>query len=151
MGSNSDYRPKRFDPAPFNNLLGQMDAFFNESIKNYNSFFNKRPIIVDMYETKSDVVIEAELPGYKRDQIQLEISGNQLRISAENYHQLEEKNDKHKFFNREQSVERVERLVTLPFTISKKDTRASLNDGILKIYVRKKNSSRKFIDIDADE
>ena len=66
----------------FKDLMEQMDAFFNESAKNFNALI-KRPLAVRTYETASEVIVEAELPGYKREQIKLEIVGNQLRITAD--------------------------------------------------------------------
>ncbi|MGY0694207.1 Hsp20/alpha crystallin family protein [Virgibacillus sp. FSP13] len=147
MAANRDSESRRTQRPQVNHLLEQMDSFFNDSIKNFNSLF-KKSIRINTYETKSTVVIEAELPGYKREQIHLEIIGNQIRISAEDTASLEAQNDKKTYDNKEESFRRAERLVTLPFTISEKDTKATLNNGILKITVPKLNESRKFIDID---
>ncbi len=136
--------------TPFRDLMKRMDSVFNDSSKKLNSYFNLKPFWVDVYETESEVIVEAELPGYKRDQIQLEIIGNQLRITVTDSMIHEEKNDKTNYQNKEQSFQKMERIVTLPFTISEKDTTASFNDGILKISIPKRNSSRKFIGIDED-
>jgi len=125
-----------------------MDSFFDESFKHFNSFFDQIAFDVDMYETKTDVVIEAELPGYKRDQIQLEIIDNQVRIAVEDTKLVEEKNEQRMYRNIERSFHRIERLVSLPFTISEKNTRASYKDGILRITTPRRETSRRFIDID---
>ncbi|MEW9677545.1 Hsp20/alpha crystallin family protein [Lentibacillus sp. L22] len=144
MADNKKNQPRRFD---HNHLLDQIDSFFNESFNNFHQLINKRSIRVHTHETKSSVVVEAELPGYKRDQIQLEIIGNQLRIIAEDTSSFEGKNKKGETFHKEQSYQTAERLITLPFTISEKDTSAVLKNGILKISIPKKNESRRFIDI----
>ncbi|MCC2248486.1 Hsp20/alpha crystallin family protein [Virgibacillus sp. AGTR] len=135
---NNDNRLKRVERNPFHGLMEQMDTFFNESAKNFNSLV-KRPLNVHTYETKSNVIVEAELPGYKRDQIQLEIIGNQLRIAVEEFSSNEQE--------RSYRGQRAERTITIPFTISEKETKADLNNGILQITIPKKNSSRRFIDI----
>ncbi|WP_188456946.1 Hsp20/alpha crystallin family protein [Virgibacillus oceani] len=152
MGSNRNNFPKGFglDMAPFRDFMKRMDTVFNESSKKLNTYFNLKPFWVDVHETESEVLVEAELPGYKRDQIELEIIGNQLRITVSDSVVHEEKNDKTNYYNKEQSFQKMERLVTLPFTISEKDTTASLKDGILKISIPKQNSSRKFLGIDED-
>jgi HSP20 family protein len=147
LTENKDNQPKRMERPQFNHLLDQIDSFFNDSVKHFDSLVNKRSIRVDMQETKSNVIIKAELPGYKRDQIQLEIIGNQIRITAEDTSTHEEKHDKSMYHGKNQSRQRAERLITLPFTISEKDTKAALSDGILKITIPKKNESRRFIDI----
>ncbi|MEN1967152.1 Hsp20/alpha crystallin family protein [Lentibacillus sp. N15] len=147
MSENNDKQSKRSERQPFNHLLDQIDSFFNDSVNNFNSLVNRRSIRVHTHETKSSVVVEAELPGYKRDQIQLEIIGNQLRIIAENRSSFEGKNKTGQSVHKEESYQTLERLITLPFTISEKDTSAVLKDGILKISIPKKNDSRKFINI----
>lgn len=140
MGSNRDNLSKWFNKSTVNEFVDHMDSFINESAKNFNSLFNQKTFKVNKHETKSEVVIEAILPGYKRNQIKLGIVGNQFRITVED---LEVKSD-----NNEQSSQKMERLVSLPFTISKNDTRASYTDGILKISTPKKKSNATFIDIE---
>ncbi|CDQ40459.1 Hsp20/alpha crystallin family protein [Virgibacillus salexigens] len=135
---NKDNRSVRPERNPFHGLMEQMDAFFNESAKNFNTLV-RRPINVRTYETQSNLIVEAELPGYKRDQIQLEIIGNQLRIAVEDF----SSNEQEKNYR----GQRAERTITIPFTISEKETKADLNNGILRITIPKKNSSRRFIDI----
>ncbi|SHG94410.1 MULTISPECIES: Hsp20/alpha crystallin family protein [Virgibacillus] len=129
-------RWKRGERGPFQGIMEQMDAFFNESAKNFNSLI-KRPLAVRTRETEDNVIVEAELPGYRRDQIQLEIFGNQLRIFVEDHSNTDEEGYSHQS----------ERTVTLPFAISEKETEAKLNNGILQVTIPKNNSSRKFISI----
>lgn len=133
--------------SSFDGLMKGMDSFLNDSFKNFNSLFSRKSFDVDMYETKSDVVIQAKLPGIKRDQIELEIVGNQVRIAVQN-EIFDETNDGSMHQHKEQSLQRMERFVTLPFTISEKETQAAYNNGILEITTPKNNESRKFIDID---
>lgn len=146
MNENNSNQPKRSDRQPFNHLLEQIDSFFNDSFSQFHSLFNRRSIRVHTRETETSVVVEAELPGYKRDQIEIEIIGNQLRIIAKNRSTTIEKG-KQSSNDQEQSYQTAERLITLPFTTSEKDTTAVLRDGILKIVIPKKNESRRFIDI----
>ena len=147
MASNKDNFPG-FDKSTFQGLFSNMDSFLNQSIRNFDSFFNLKSFEVNMHETKKDIIVEAHLPGVKRDQIELEIVGNQLRIAAEDMTILEEKNDQTKYNDRRQSFQKTERLITLPFHISEKDTTASFDNDILKITIPKHNSGRRFIDID---
>ncbi|MFD1363367.1 Hsp20/alpha crystallin family protein [Lentibacillus salinarum] len=146
MDSNRSNKPGRFDidMSPFRDLMGQMDAFFNESFKQMNSVFNMRPFWVDVNEYDSEVIVTAELPGYKRDEIELEIIGQQLRIAAQADGSQEDKSGR----NRSQSFQRTERTIALPFPIPKEETNASFHDGLLKVTIPKKNSERKYLEID---
>ncbi|GAB3792316.1 Hsp20/alpha crystallin family protein [Virgibacillus kimchii] len=148
MSSNKDNLPWS-NKSGFQDIFNHMDSFLNESIRNFDSFFNLKSFDVNMYETDMDIIVEAYLPGIKKDQIELEIIGNRLRIAAEDMTILEEKNDKTKYNDRRQSFQKTERLITLPFHVSEKDTKASFHKDTLKITIPKRNSGRKFIDIDA--
>ncbi|MEC5424572.1 Hsp20/alpha crystallin family protein [Virgibacillus sp. C22-A2] len=148
MSSNKDKLPKQSDETPFNDIMKNLDSFFNESVKNFNSLFNQSTFDVDVYETKSNVIIEAKLPGYKRDQIKLEIIGNQIKIYVENTKLEEFRNDQRKYRSNGRSFQSMERSIPLSFTISEKDTRASYKNGILKITTPKMHADRRFIDIE---
>ncbi|PAV31051.1 hypothetical protein CIL05_03440 [Virgibacillus profundi] len=128
LGANKGKFPDGFDidMRPLHDFMKKMDSFFNESFKQINSQLHLKSIWVDVQETDSDIIVKAELPGYKRDQIHIEIIGNRLRIS----------------------VEGKEKIVTVPFIIPEEETSASFQDGILKITIPKKNSNRKYIDIE---
>ncbi|MUK90419.1 Hsp20 family protein [Ornithinibacillus sp. L9] len=149
MASNKDKLPSKFDidMTPLHDFMRQMDSFFNHSFKHINSQFNLRPFWVDVRETDSKFIVEAELPGYKRDQIELEIIGNQLRIGVEDHAVIEEKNNEDTYFNKQQSYQKRERFVTLPFEIPKRETKASFRDGLLKVTIPKRHSERKYLDI----
>lgn len=142
LGSNNDDFHKRFEMSPFQDLMKMMDSFFNQSLTQL------RPFRIDMYETDSEIIVEAEMPGYKRDQIEIEINGNQLRIAAVDSEVREMKNGQTKYHNREKSYQRLERVVSLPFAVSEKDATASLDDGILKVTMPKSNRRRNLIVID---
>ncbi|QKY68836.1 Hsp20/alpha crystallin family protein [Lentibacillus sp. CBA3610] len=145
MESNKNNRPGKFDidMSPFRDLMGQMDSFFNESFKHMNSVFNLRPFWVDVNENESEFIVTAELPGYKRDEIELEMIGNRLRIAAEAGSIHNETNNN----NKSQSYQQMERSITLPFPIPKEKTRASFHDGLLKVTIPKKDINREYIDI----
>ncbi|WP_240510092.1 Hsp20/alpha crystallin family protein [Virgibacillus profundi] len=144
MSKNKGKFPDGFDidMRPLHDFVKKMDSFFNESFKQMNSQFHLKSIWVDVEETDSDIIVKAELPGYKRDQIHIEIIGNRLRISVKGM-------DNEKYSNsKRQSFEQKEKVVTVPFIIPEEETSASFQDGILKIFIPKKNSNRKYIDIE---
>ncbi|ASK63769.1 heat-shock protein [Virgibacillus phasianinus] len=138
MGSYKDNLSKWLHKSSFQEFIQHMDSFFDDT---YNQFFKKKPFEVNMYETETNVLVKAILPGYSRNQIKLAIIGNQLRITAEGSKAV----DNDLYHTKE---DKMERTVSLPFTISKENTKAIYRDGVLKITtpIRKPNTS--FIDID---
>ncbi|UOQ42843.1 hypothetical protein MUN89_12815 [Halobacillus salinarum] len=66
--------PKLFDDA-FYDFVRSIDSYFEKSIKQLNRFFEDHTFPVDMYETETELVIEAKLPDYEKEQIHVSFLG----------------------------------------------------------------------------
>lgn len=88
-----------------------------------------------VYDDKNNnFVVEAEMPGFKADEIDVNLNRGVLWIKAE---KKEEKEDKEKKFYRKSSLTRSYRFA-LPEQINEKqEPKASYKDGILKIAFQK--------------
>ncbi len=90
---------------------------------------------VDVYETDSEVVVKAELPGVKKEDIDVTIKENSLHIKAE---RKEEREDKTENVHRvERFYGRIERIVPLPVEVKPEEAKAEYKDGILEIRIPK--------------
>ncbi|KKE80209.1 Hsp20/alpha crystallin family protein [Bacilli bacterium] len=136
------------DMAPVRNFVRRLDSVFNESFKHLQKNFNLNSFPIDVKETNSEIIVHAELPGYSRDQVKLEITGNQLRIIVEDRRSFSEKDEQNSSYRHEESFQHKERVIAVPFEIPEKETKASFKNGLLKVIIPKKNSKRKFINID---
>lgn len=104
-----------------------------------------------MYETDSDVVIEADVPGVNKDQIQLEWFADGLKIAVENRTDVEETNEKERYYRKERTFYRKERFIPLDFVSKPKNIKAKYENGILIISIPKHNlrrNHRQIIDIE---
>ncbi|MBM7645450.1 HSP20 family protein [Scopulibacillus daqui] len=123
---------KKFDNffanEPHRSILDSIDAFFQQAAAPFMSYFP-----VDLYETDSEWVVKAEIPGVNKENIHIEPLGDRLRISVVDEQQTEENNDVNNFFRRERRFQRAERIVALPYSIYKQKTRARYHNGILEI------------------
>ncbi|MDY0396175.1 Hsp20/alpha crystallin family protein [Virgibacillus halophilus] len=146
MTENNNDPSKKFDidMSPFRDFISHMDTFFNQSFRQMNDVFHFRPFQLQTRETHDSFIIESELPGYNRNQIAIEIFGNQLRITVDNVNKIFNNNGD--FLKKSQ--QKMERTVTLPFDIPEDETTASFKNGLLKIVIPKQNANRRFIDID---
>lgn len=81
---------RRGDPFDFGSML---DEFFGESMM--PAFFSAaNPIKTDIRETEKEYVVEAEIPGAKKEDIKLELKDDVLTIAVEHNEQVnEEHND----------------------------------------------------------
>lgn len=88
---------------------------------------------LDVYQTESDVVVEASLPGIDPKNVQINIENNVLTVSGEQEAktEVEEKN----YYRREISHGSFHRSVVLPSSVDSPKAKATYQDGLLKIEV----------------
>jgi HSP20 family protein len=90
---------------------------------------------VDMYQTDDEVVVKVALPGFKADEVQINVTGEILTLRGEMKHE-EEKNDK-AWHIREQRWNSFERSVALPTEVTADKAAADFENGILTITLPK--------------
>ena len=101
----------------------------------------------DIKEDEDSYYIEAELPGLDKEDINIELDGDVLTISATNQQVQEE--EKENFIRRERRTGTYQRSFSLE-NVKEEDIEAEYEDGILKIELPKKEpgkSKRRVIDI----
>lgn len=139
--------PRRSSPlqGQFKDLYGMMDDFFTENI-NFSANTNFK---VDVRELENSYLVEAELPGFKKDEIKISFKNGELTIDAEKKEEAEESSKDKNYVHREMRYSSMSR--TLYFeNVEKEGLKAKLNDGILEINIPKTNSKSEddYINID---
>ena len=94
---------------------------------------------VDVEETDDAYVLEAELPGVKREDVNIEVAGNELTISGE----IKEKERKGVVRRRTRRTGRYEYRVTLPDQVDGEKVDANLKDGVLAVRVPKSQRQQR--------
>ena len=95
------------------------------------------PLRVDVRETAESYVVSAELPGVKKDQIEIEVEGNEVFIGAEIGTPREAK-DGEKWLRAERFQGRTARRFALPQEIDESRADARYTDGVLELTLPKK-------------
>jgi HSP20 family protein len=99
---------------------------------------------VDIEETEDAYVVEAEVPGVKREDVNIEVSGNELFISGE----MKDRKREGVVRRRTRRVGRFEFRVNLPGELDPEGVDAKLNDGVLNVRVPKaERMQRKRIEV----
>jgi HSP20 family protein len=88
---------------------------------------------VDIEELEDAYVVEAELPGVRREDVNIEVSGNELTISGE----IKERERQGVIRRRTRRVGRFEFRVALPSEVNPEGVDAKLNDGVLTVRIPK--------------
>jgi HSP20 family protein len=89
----------------------------------------------DMYETKNEIVIVAELPGLSEKDIHLSITGDLLTIQGERQRGGEAKDASH--YRRERWFGKFERTFSLPMPVDSGQVKATYRDGVLTVKLAK--------------
>lgn len=127
-----------------------LSDFFSPFTSTMQQLFD-RTFRVDVKETESNLVIEAELPGLKKEQIDVDVTENGIRISTQTESNVEEGNEKENYYRKERNYERSERFIPFPISVQTEEGKASYRDGILTITfpkVMQGDSTKKRLDIE---
>ena len=85
--------------------------------------------------------LEADLPGFKKEDIKIDIHGDRLTISAERKNENDEKDDTGNYVYRERSYGAYSRSFDLT-GIRAEDITASYTDGVLKLELPKQEETK---------
>ncbi len=97
-------------------------------------------IPVDVTEDEKSYKVRAEIPGFKREEIDVSVNGDQVTISAETKKEKEEKKGEQVVL-RELYYGKQYRSFTLPQTVDDTKTTAKYADGILELTLPKKGAA----------
>ena len=90
---------------------------------------------IDMYQTDSDVVVKATLPGLKPEEVEITVVGNTLEIKGETKEESEDKQGD--YYYRERSYGSFQRCLTLPVEIKSDEVEATFENGLLVLKMPK--------------
>lgn len=91
---------------------------------------------VDILEEKDAIVLKAELPGVKPEDVSVTVENNMLTVSGERRFEKEEK--KENYHRIESSYGSFSRSFALPDTVDASSIDASLDNGILSLRIAKR-------------
>lgn len=128
---------------PGRNLVGRqfsdiMDEFFNEAVATRGSSFTPS---INISETEDMLSIDVEIPGMKKEDIQIGVENGALTISGERKNKEEE--DGRTFHRVETHYGSFERSFQLPDHVDEESIEATYNNGILQINMNKKEEKLK--------
>lgn len=96
---------------------------------------------IEVYEEKDDVVIKAEIPGMKKEELDINISGTILTIKGEK--KQEEEVKKKGYYYSERSYGSFLRTIDLPKEVQTDKARAHFKDGVLEVRLPKTEEAKR--------
>lgn len=95
---------------------------------------------VDIAEADGKLVVRASLPGFEKDDIDVQVNEGVLSIKAEHSDETETKNEK--YYRRERRYGSVSRRIALPGIVHEAPVEAELKDGVLTLSIEVPEKAR---------
>jgi HSP20 family protein len=127
----------RYEP-----LTGRLDGLFNDFLRPsiaWEGASAPAPIRVDVRENPAAYTVLADVAGVKKEDIQVDIEGNEVQISAEVKRESENKEGE-RVLRAERFLGKTARRFALPQEIDETKAEARYADGVLELTLPKKTS-----------
>ena len=131
-----------------NALDGLFESHFAELSEASQLFGNWNPA-VDVSEDKDNLHVTAELPGLKREEIEVSLQDGHLSITGERKTEQTQKDSRS--HRTERFVGKFQRIIALPAEVKADKVSAQYKDGVLSITLPKaEEAKRKQIEVKID-
>ncbi len=114
-------------------------GFFQPAVRGSDGGGNELEIRLDVKEADGGYQVQAEMPGVKKDDIQVQIDGNRVAISAEVKRESEQKEGE-RVLRSERYYGSVGRSFQLASEIDEAAASAKFEDGVLTLTLPKKQT-----------
>jgi len=95
---------------------------------------------IDLYDRKTEIVAKIELPGVRREDIDLTITKDTLTLKGE----IKKDDDvqEEDYYTSERMIGSFSRTIALPFEVESEKAQATMNNGLLEIVMPKREEAR---------
>jgi len=125
--------------VPRRNDFDIFDSFFDDGFRKKERNLMK----ADIREAKDKFIVDVDLPGFDKENINLSLENGYLNISAKVEKNNEEKNEGEKYLHRERFFGECSRSFYVGDDIKEEDINAHFKNGILKVEIPKKEEEEK--------
>jgi len=140
-------RPETTTWSPFfqlSSLRDEIDRLFEAPMEEFTrgsqQFLGGWLPAVDLFEDKDHVVVKAELPGMKKEEIEISLHEGVLTLSGER--KSEQKHKDAEVYRSERFEGRFQRTISLPAPVQADKVSATYKDGILTVTLPKTEEAK---------
>jgi len=139
-------RPEGWNWSPavqFSNLRDEINRLFEEPfglLERHADFFNGWTPNLDLYENKDSLVARVELPGMKKEEIEVWFDDGALHIAGER--KFEQKEDESATHRLERFYGRFHRTIALPKQVNPDQVKATYEEGVLTVTLPKTEEAK---------
>ena len=137
----SRWNPSSQNLTPRDPFFRLFDTFFNQDLAGNEDVSNRAWMPpVDIQETEEGYRLTAELPGLTKDDINITLENNVLRLSGERKFEKDAK--KESYHRIERAYGAFQRSFSLPHQVNSEKVEAAFKDGVLTVSVPKAEQAR---------
>jgi HSP20 family protein len=131
MGSSHEHTQKPFRSRQFDEAsrMWESDGPFGQWSSETES------MAMDLVDHDDEFLVTVDLPGFARDDVEIEVTDHTLRIEAEHEEEIEE--EKEHYLRHERRHESTQRSIRLPEEVDKEGVSARMKNGVLTISIPK--------------
>lgn len=130
----------------------EFDLFDDMFIEPFFDRKESRLMKTDIKEKSDNYIIDVDLPGYEKENIEIEMENGYLRVTAKTSKDIDESNEEEKYIHKERFYGECSRSFYVGDDIKEEDIKAGFKNGILSLTIpkaqEKKLEEKKFIQID---
>lgn len=111
-----------------------MDSFFDRK--------ESRIMKADIKEKGESYIIEVDLPGYEKENIEIEMENGYLKVIAKTSKNVDESNEEEKYIHKERFYGECSRSFYVGDNLKEEDIKASFKNGILSLMFPKEKQKQ---------
>ena len=143
------HKPDNWNLSPFrrmSTLRDEIDQLFDRLVTSPleatrgTQFLSGWLPPVDLVEDKDNFVVKAELPGLKKDEIEISLHDGFLTLSGER--KAEKKEDTSEVYRTERYMGRFQRTISLPTRVVAEKIKATYTNGVLSVTLPKAEDAK---------
>jgi HSP20 family protein len=116
------------------------DDFFPTRLLRTHAAARVRVPAVDLKETETEITLKADLPGVKKENLDVQVTPEAVTLKSESSEEKEEKGEG--YYCRERAWGGFERTIPLPVEVKADKAKAKFADGVLEITIPKSEAAR---------
>lgn len=120
----------------------EFDLFDDMFIEPFFDRKESRLMKTDIKEKSDNYIIDVDLPGYEKENIEIEMENGYLRVTAKTSKDIDESNEEEKYIHKERFYGECSRSFYVGENLKEEDIKASFKNGILSLTFPKEKQKQ---------
>ena len=134
--------PSIFGESMFDDWFDDFDRQMQHMDRRLYGRNAKREMKTDVREKEDGYEIDMDLPGFKKDQVELSLENGYLTVTANKGFDKDEKDDKGRMIRQERYAGSMQRSFYVGDNMTEEDVKARFEDGVLHLNLPKKDAKK---------